>query len=127
MERLDVGAEVLLEEVVAQDHDDRLPVDEGLRPGQRVGDPPLPLLEGVAQPDPEIGSVPQEPLELRDVLAGHEGDVPDARGGEGADGVEDHRLVEHVEQVLVHDLRDGVEAGPESTGEHDAFHGITLT
>src|SRR5207245_8334307 len=76
---------------------------------------------------PKVGSVPQEPLELRDVLAGHQGDVPDAGAGEGADGVEDHRLVEHVEQVLVHDLGDGVEAGPEPTGEHDAFHGITLT
>ena len=53
-------------------------------------------------------------------------DVSDACGEEGLEGIVDHRLVEHREQVLVGHLGQGVEAGASAACQDYAFHDLFL-
>jgi hypothetical protein len=81
----------------------------------------------VFEGDAEALPVSQQLAELVDLTSGDQDDVGHARGRKGPDRVEDHRLVEDVQQVLVHHARDGVEPSPEASGEHYSLHDDSST
>ena len=70
-----------------------------------------------------IGTVPQQPLESRQVMGrGDDEDIPDSGHHQHRDRIVDHRLIVDGQELLGDSLRDGIEAGSTAAGEHDTFH-----
>ena len=93
----------------------------GLQEG--LCDAPGAFLARVLDLHAELGAVAQQAAELLQRLGdGDQGDVCYAGPGQRADGVVHHRLVEDVEQVLVHNLGQWMPARAEAPCENDAFH-----
>jgi hypothetical protein len=124
---VDVRGDVLLEDVVPQDHDHAFVPYVGLGLKQRVRDASLSLLLGERDADPELGSVTEQGLELIDLRSRHDHQIGHSRSLKRLDRIEDHRLVEDIEQMFVDDSGHRVEAGAEASREHDSLHDISFT
>jgi hypothetical protein len=90
--------------------------------GQGVGDPALALLVGVGDRDAQLRPVAQQRLNLVAVAADDDHQIGDAGPGEAADREVDHRLVEQVEDVLVHDRRHRPQARAQPSRQHHSLH-----
>src|SRR5688572_7775462 len=118
--------DVLLDDVVAEDHDDLVAIGEVFREFERIGDAALAFLIGVLEVfDTQLLAVLQELEKVSRVLpAGHDENLVQAGPREAFDRVIDHRPVVYRQQVLVGDQRERPEARPEAASEDDAFHGM---
>ena len=119
---LDVRSQILLIDLIAEDHHHGPPLHVRGGLGQRVGDPQLPFLLLVHDAHAQLVAVAQEPLELLDLRSGDQDQVEHPRVGQRADREIDHRLVEHVQEMLVHNLRHRIEPGAEPSGQNHAVH-----
>ena len=112
-----------VEDVVAQDQRDRLVADVVRAQHERLRQPLRGGLLDVAQRDPELAAVAQQPPELPRVLGrGDDEDVADPRQHERRQRVVDHRLVEHWHQLLARGQRQRPQPGAAATGQDDALH-----
>src|SRR2546426_9126060 len=120
----DLGAEVALEHVVAQNDADGTVRGEGFRPRQCVRDAPLAFLVGVVEPPrPYLSAVTEQLHEPPAVVSARDDeDLVDPGADQRLHGVEDHRPVVDREQVLVRDRRHGEEPRPQTTRQDDALH-----
>ena len=121
-ERVDVGPQVVLVEVVAEDGDDAVVAD--VRPGlrERIGDAGLALLVGVGDRDAQSRAVAQHRLHLVAETADDHDQLGDARPGQRPHREVDHRLVEQVEDVLVGDLGHRAQARAEAARQDNPLH-----
>ena len=70
-----------------------------------------------------MASVAQQTLEVRQVVRrADDQDVANARHHQDAQGIVDHRLVVHREQLLRRDRGQRIQAGTGTTGKDDALH-----
>ena len=121
---LQAGAEAAaVEDVVSQHHSTAVVADELLAQQERLGQPVGRGLHLIAQPDAELASVPQQTLEIGQIRGGGDDEnVPDPRHHQGGQGVIDHGLVIHRQQLLAGDHGQGVQARTGSAGQNDTFH-----
>ena len=90
-----------VENVVSQHHGTAVVADELLAQQERLGQPVGRGLHLIAQPDAELASVPQQTLEIGQIRGGGDDEnVPDPRHHQGGQGVIDHGLVIHRQQLL---------------------------
>ena len=117
-------ADVLLDDVVAEDDADRLAVGERLAQAERRSDAALALLISVVDVfEAEIAPVLEELEEVaRGVSARDDHDVFDAGVDERLHGVVDHRLVVDGQQVFIRHRRQRTQPRAEAAGQYDAFH-----
>ena len=120
----EIGA---VEDVVAEDKTgvfrpkELPPEDERLRKSVRD------LLHLVGELHADAGAVPQEPLEVGQVLRRRDHQhLADAREHERGKRIEDHRLVVNRQKLLGHDPRQRMQARARAAGQYDslACHGI---
>ena len=97
------------------------------RLAQRVGDPQLAFLAGVDDAGAKLLPVAVEALELVHLLAGDQDQVLEPGPHQRPDREVDHRLVEHVEEVLVHHLRHRMEPRAVAPRQDHALHASVPT
>src|SRR5262245_10083241 len=119
-----LAADVPLDDVVAQHHDDAVALGERSRQRQSVGDPALAFLVRIGDfVEPVLPAVAEEPEELAGVIAaGDDEDVAQAGVREGLQRIVDHRPVVDRQQVLVGDLGEWEQPRSHPPGEDDALH-----
>ena len=112
-----------VEDIVAQDHADRVAADEFFSDDESLCQAVGRRLFGIAETDAIVGAVAQQPPESRQVVGrGDDEDLADPGHHQDRDRIIDHRLVIDGDQLLRDALGDGVEAGPTAACEYDAFH-----
>ena len=112
-----------VENVVAQHHGAAVVADELLAQQKCLSQAVGRGLHLVAQPDAELASVPQQTLEIGQIRGGGDDEnVPDPRHHQGGQGVIDHGLVIHRQQLLAGDHGQGIQARAGSAGQNDTFH-----
>ena len=121
-------ADVVLDDVVPEDHADGFAVGEKFGQPQSLGDSALAFLVRVVHVlQAEILAVAQQPQEFAGVFpARHHQNVLDARIHQRLNGVIDHRLVIDGEQMLVRDLGERIQATAQAPCENDALHKCLL-
>jgi hypothetical protein len=121
VELLELRAEaVAVEDVVAEDHRDRVAADELGADDERVGEAARRLLRGVLEAAAELRAVVEQPLELRLVLRRRDDqDLADPGHHQRGQGVVDHRLVVDRHDLLRDALGDRVEPRARPAGEDD--------
>ena len=113
-----------MEDVVPQHQPDRVRSDEVRADREGLGQALGPGLYGVADRQAQLGSIPQQPLELRAVLRRCDDQyLPDPGMDQRRQRVVDHRLVVDGHQLLGHRAGDRGQAGARTAGQDDAFHG----
>src|SRR2546423_823622 len=119
-------ADVLLDDVVAEDDADRLAVGERLAQGERRGDAALALLVRVVDVlEAEVAPVLEELEEVaRGVSARDDHDVFYPCVDERLHGVVDHRLVVDGQKVFVRHRRQRAQSRPQPSGQYNAFHSV---
>jgi len=125
VEGLDEGRDALLQQVVAQVHDERVVAEVGLADEDRVGEAERRLLGQVRDHETEPAAVADRRLDLRPGVADDDADLDDAGGAHGIECVEEHRLVGHRDQLLGGGMRDGPQPRPGPAAEDQAFHAHT--
>src|SRR5207253_2582367 len=127
-ERLHAGADIVREDVVAEDHADQLLAGEILGEPERLRDSARLVLDLVGEAAAEVLAGPEQRHHVAHVLhARDDEDLFDPGRDELADGMEDHRLAAHRKEVFVRHLGERKQAGPGSAGEDDALHRGSLT
>ena len=121
-EDLDVRAQIVLVDLIPEDHHERPSAHQIARLCERIGNARLALLVGIGDAHAQIGAVPEQRPDLVAVAADDHHQIGHARLGQRADGEVDHRLVEEVEDMLVHDRRHRPEARPETARQHHSLH-----
>ena len=121
--RQHLGQGVPVEDVVAENERDPVRADE-LGPNDKgVGEAPRPLLNGVSEAQSQIGAIPEQALKEGLVLGGGDDQyVSDPGEHESRQGIVDHRLVEHRQQLLGNDSGHGIEPCSRPTGKYDPLH-----
>ena len=115
--------DALLEEVVAQVHDERLVAEERLADEHRVREAQRRLLRQVRDAEAEPAAVADRGLDLGARLADDDADLGDAGGAHGLEAVEQHRLVGHGHELLGGGVRDGAQARAGAAAEDESLHG----
>ena len=118
---------LLLDDVVAQDDADLLPVGEMFGQRQRVGDAALAFLVGVVDVrQAELFAIRQQAQKIAGILAaGDDQNIADARIHQRLDRVVDHRLVVDRQQMFVGDLGQREQPAACSSGQDDTFHKLS--
>src|SRR2546427_284461 len=97
-------------------------VDELATNDERLGKSFGTRLRGVAEADAQLRAIAQQRLETGEVLGrGDDKDVTDTSQHEGGQGVVDHRLVVHRQELLAGAEGERVEPGAGSAGKDDAL------
>ena len=116
----EIGA---VKDVVPQHQRDGIRPDELLPDQERLRQSFRFRLHGVAEEDPEPGSVAQKPLKRGLILRrGDHKDLPDSRQHQRADRIIDHRLVINSEELFGNSFCDRMQSGSRSAGQHDSLH-----
>jgi hypothetical protein len=119
---------VAVEQVVAQHQRDRLVADEFAADDEGLREPVGRGLHRVGELQAPARAVAEQLAKARRVLRrGDDEDVADPGEHERAQGIVDHRLVVHGQQLLRDDLSHRVEARARAAGEDDALHAAPLS
>ena len=112
-----------LEDVVSQHEARAILTDEVLPDDERLRQPIRRRLLSIFKTDSEVLSVPQKPLESRQVRRrGDDEYVPDPRHHQHRDRIVNHRLVINRKHLLANPLGNRIEARPASPGQNYSFH-----
>ena len=124
VERVDERAQVVLQHVVAEVHDEVVVAQEVAGDEHAVRQPARRVLLDVGDLDAELRTVADRGLDLGPGVAhgDHDGDVLDAGRRELLDAVEDDRLVGDRDELLRARVGDRTQAGAGAAGEDQALH-----
>ena len=112
-----------MEDIVSQHHAGGIVSDEFTADDESLGQTVRRRLFRISEVNTIIGTVPQQPLESRQVMRrGDDEDIPDSGHHQHGDRIVDHRLIVDGQELLGDSFRDGIEAGSTAAGEHDSFH-----
>jgi len=112
-----------VEDVVAQHQGHGRARDEFAADEERLRETFRLRLLGVVQLQAQRGAVAQQRAEPRQVFGGADDqDFADARQHQDGQRVIDHGFVVHRQQLFADDPRDGIEPGPRTARQNDAFH-----
>ena len=123
-----LGAHAMaIEHVVAEDQRDAIAADELPPQDEGMGEPDRLVLDDVVELDAPGGSVAEQALIERQVLARrNQQDVADSCQHQHRQRIVDHRLVVDRQQLLVDGERGRIEPRARAAGENDALHGMSL-
>ena len=115
-----------IEDVVAERESDRVPADELAADEKRLGQAVRARLHGVIDVDAEMLAVAEQPAERLLVLrCRDEENLADAGKHQRRERVVDHRLVVDRHELLGHCDGEGIQPGPGTAGEDDAFQDLS--
>ena len=114
------------DDVVTQIEDKRFPAEVRLRDPYYVGQAQGRLLQDVGDADPPLLPSPQASLHVRArVWVDDDTDLPNANRRHCLQGVVDHWLVRHGDQVLVVRVRQRPQARPTTPCSYQRLHALT--
>ena len=122
VELVDEPVDALVEQVVAQVHDERLIADERLADQDGVRQPARCILLDVGDADAPGRSIADRRANLRLRVTDDDPDVADAGGGERLDSVEQDRLVGHGHELLRARIGQRSQACAATAAEDQPFH-----
>src|SRR4029077_2746696 len=124
LEGLDGVADVVLNDVVPENHTGRLSPGKKLGQAKGLGYTAFAILISVVQMlQIEVAAVAEQAQKIAGIFAARdEENFLNAGIHECLDGIIHHRLVIDRKQVLVSDAREWVEPASRSASEHDALH-----
>ena len=122
LERPHEGTEVLLEQVVAEVHDEVVVAQEVRRDQHAVGKAERFILRDEGDLRPPRGTVTEGGHHLGSRLAHDDADLGDASGHHRLDAVEENRLVGNRNQLLRARVGDGAQAGARTACQDQSLH-----
>ena len=121
-ELLDEVRDALVEEVVAEVHDERIGADEWLADLHGVREAERRVLLDVLDANAPSRAVADRGSDFRLRVADDDADVADAGGGDGLDAVEEHGLVRHRDELLGAGVGQRPQARPFAAAEDEPLH-----
>ncbi len=121
--REQLGQAVTVEDVITQHQRHRIAADELAAHDEGVGEAARFVLARIGKAQSEVGAIAQQPLEQR-LVFGRRDDQDVANTGEHQrrQGIVDHRLVEHRQELLRNHQGCRVKPGAAASGQDDTFH-----